>query len=128
MDYAISLVFEDQEEGIVEIDRDLICHTLQGKPIKPKTLGQKKYVDSIREGMITFGLGPAGTGKTYLAMAMAITAFKRNEVNRIILTRPAIEAGENWDFFRVTFKVRSIRTCDLRYMMLFIRLWERKVF
>ena len=78
VDYAISLVFEDQEEGIVEIDRDLICHTLQGKPIKPKTLGQKKYVDSIREGMITFGLGPAGTGKTYLAMAMAITAFKRN--------------------------------------------------
>ena len=66
VDYAISLVFEDQEEGIVEIDRDLICHTLQGKPIKPKTLGQKKYVDAIREGMITFGLGPAGTGKTYL--------------------------------------------------------------
>ena len=98
VDYAISLVFEDQEEGIVEIDRDLICHTLQGKPIKPKTLGQKKYVDSIREGMITFGLGPAGTGKTYLAMAMAITAFKRNEVNRIILTRPAIEAGEKLGF------------------------------
>ena len=82
----------------MEIDRDLICHTLQGKPIKPKTLGQKKYVDSIREGMITFGLGPAGTGKTYLAMAMAITAFKRNEVNRIILTRPAIEAGEKLGF------------------------------
>ena len=77
--------------------------------------------------MITFGLGPAGTGKTYLAMAMAITAFKRNEVNRIILTRPAIEAGENWDFFREIFKVRSIRTC-VRYMMLFIRSWERKVF
>ena len=94
VDYAISLVFEDQEEGIVEIDRDLICHTLQGKPVKPKTLGQKKYVDAIRNGMITFGLGPAGTGKTYLAMAMAITAFKRGEVNRIILTRPAIVAGE----------------------------------
>ena len=75
VDYAISLVFEDQEEGIVEIDRELICHTLQGKPIKPKTLGQKKYVDAIRKDMITFGLGPAGTGKTYLAMAMAITAF-----------------------------------------------------
>ena len=98
MDYAISLVFEDQEEGIVEIDRDLICHTLQGKPIKPKTLGQKKYVDAIRDGMITFGLGPAGTGKTYLAMAMAITAFKRNDVSRIILTRPAIEAGEKLGF------------------------------
>ena len=98
MDYAISLVFEDQEEGIVAIDKDLICHTLQGKPIKPKTLGQKRYVDAIRDDMITFGLGPAGTGKTYLAMAMAITAFKRNEVNRIILTRPAIEAGEKLGF------------------------------
>ena len=94
VNYAISLVFEGQEEEIVEIDKDLICHTLQGKPIKPKTLGQKKYVDAIRNGMITFGLGPAGTGKTYLAMAMAITAFKNNEVSRIILTRPAIEAGE----------------------------------
>ncbi len=98
VDYAISLVFEDHEEGIVEIDRDLICHTLQGKPVKPKTLGQKTYVDTIRNGMITFGLGPAGTGKTYLAMAMAITAFKRNEVSRIILTRPAIEAGEKLGF------------------------------
>ena len=98
VDYAISLVFEDHEEGIVEIDRDLICHTLQGKPVKPKTLGQKTYVDTIRNGMITFGLGPAGTGKTYLAMAMAITAFKRNEVSRIILTRPPIEAGEKLGF------------------------------
>lgn len=98
VDYAISLVYEDQEEGIVEIDRELICHTLQGKPIKPKTLGQKRYVDAIREGMITFGLGPAGTGKTYLAMAMAITAFKSNDVSRIILTRPAIEAGEKLGF------------------------------
>ena len=98
VDYAISLVFEDQEEGIVAIDKDLICHTLQGKPIKPKALGQKRYVDAIRDGMITFGLGPAGTGKTYLAMAMAITAFKRNEVGRIILTRPAIEAGEKLGF------------------------------
>ena len=98
VDYAISLVFEDQEEGIVEIDRELICHTLQGKPIKPKTLGQKRYVDAIRKDMITFGLGPAGTGKTYLAMAMAITAFKNDEVGRIILTRPAIEAGEKLGF------------------------------
>ena len=81
VDYAISLVFEDQEQQLVDIDKDLICHTLQGKPIKPKTLGQKKYVDAIRNGMITFGLGPAGTGKTYLAMAMAITAFKREEVS-----------------------------------------------
>ena len=98
VDYAISLVFEDNEKGIVEIDKDIICHTLQGKPIKPKTLGQKKYVDAIRKQMIVFGLGPAGTGKTYLAMAMAITAFKNNEVGRIILTRPAIEAGEKLGF------------------------------
>ena len=98
VDYAISLVFEDQEQQLVDIDKDLICHTLQGKPIKPKTLGQKKYVAAIRSGMITFGLGPAGTGKTYLAMAMAITAFKREEVSRIILTRPAIEAGEKLGF------------------------------
>lgn len=98
VDYAISLVYENQEEELVEIDKDLICYTLQGKPIKPKTLGQKKYVDAIRTQMITFGLGPAGTGKTYLAMAMAITAFKKNEVGRIILTRPAIEAGEKLGF------------------------------
>ncbi|MFI3172187.1 MAG: PhoH family protein [Eubacteriales bacterium] len=98
VDYAISLVFEDMENQIVEIDKDFICHTLNGKPIKPKTLGQKSYVDSIRKNMIVFGSGPAGTGKTYLAMAMAITAFKNNEVNRIILTRPAIEAGEKLGF------------------------------
>ena len=98
VDYALSLTMEDSVEDILTIDKDLICHTLQGKPIKPKTLGQKKYVDAIREKMITFGLGPAGPGKTYLAMAMAITAFKRNEVGRIILTRPAIEAGEKLGF------------------------------
>ena len=98
VDYALSHTMEDSAEDILTIDKDLICHTLQGKPIKPKTLGQKKYVDAIREKMITFGLGPAGTGKTYLAMAMAITAFKRNEVGRIILTRPAIEAGEKLGF------------------------------
>ena len=98
VDYAISLVFEDNEKELVEIDKDVICHTLQGKPIKPKTVGQKKYVDAIRKQMIVFGLGPAGTGKTYLAMAMAITAFKNNEVGRIILTRPAIEAGEKLGF------------------------------
>ncbi len=98
VDYAISLVFEDMENQIVEMDKDTICHTLNGKPIKPKTMGQKSYVDAIRNNMIVFGSGPAGTGKTYLAMAMAITAFKNNEVNRIILTRPAIEAGEKLGF------------------------------
>jgi phosphate starvation-inducible PhoH-like protein len=98
VDYALSLTFEDKEERILEIDQDVICRTINGKPIKPKTVGQKEYVDAIREKMIVFGLGPAGTGKTYLAMAMAIQAFKNNEVNRIILTRPAIEAGEKLGF------------------------------
>lgn len=98
VDYTLSLAMEDEEGKVLEIDEDIICHTLQGKPIKPKTLGQKKYVDAIRKQMIVFGLGPAGTGKTYLAMAMAITAFKNNEVGRIILTRPAIEAGEKLGF------------------------------
>ena len=83
---------------MVAIDRDIICHTIAGKPVKPKTLGQKSYVDNIRKKMIVFGMGPAGTGKTYLAMAMAITAFKNEEVSRIILTRPAIEAGEKLGF------------------------------
>lgn len=98
VDYTLALSMEDSESKVLEIDGDIICHTLQGKPIKPKTLGQKKYVDAIRKQMIVFGLGPAGTGKTYLAMAMAITAFKNNEVGRIILTRPAIEAGEKLGF------------------------------
>ena len=98
VDYALALSEEEQTEALGEIDKDLICHTINGKPIKPKTLGQKAYVDAIRENMIVFGLGPAGTGKTYLAMAMAITAFKKDEVSRIILTRPAIEAGEKLGF------------------------------
>ena len=98
VDYAIAMGMEEKEKVIAEIDGDCICHTVSGKPIKPKTLGQKEYVDAIRKNMIVFGLGPAGTGKTYLAMAMAITAFKNEEVSRIILTRPAIEAGEKLGF------------------------------
>ena len=98
VNYVLALSMEQQESAIVELDGDLICHTMSGRPIKPKTLGQKKYVDQIRDKMIVFGIGPAGTGKTYLAMAMAITAFRNDEVSRIILTRPAIEAGENLGF------------------------------
>lgn len=98
VNYCLSLVYEDKEAVINQIDNDLIAFTIGGKPIKPKTLGQKQYVDQIRNKMIVFGMGPAGTGKTYLAMACAITAFKNNEVNRIILTRPAIEAGEKLGF------------------------------
>ncbi len=98
VDYAITMGMEEKENVITEIDTDCICHTVNGRPVKPKTLGQKMYVDAIRKNMIVFGLGPAGTGKTYLAMAMAITAFKNDEVGRIILTRPAIEAGEKLGF------------------------------
>ena len=96
--YALALSIDDKVSTINEIDKDLICHTIQGKPIKPKTMGQKRYVDLIRKKMIVFGIGPAGTGKTYLAMAMGIQAFKNDEVSRIILTRPAIEAGEKLGF------------------------------
>ena len=98
IDYAISLSRENNEKALSVMDKDVICHTINGKPIKPKTLGQKDYVDAMKKDMIVFGIGPAGTGKTYLAMAMAITAFKNNEVNKIILTRPAIEAGEKLGF------------------------------
>ena len=98
VNYALALLQEHKGSEMVEIDKDVICHTIQGKPVKPKTLGQKDYVDNIRKKMIVFGMGPAGTGKTYLAMAMAITAFKNEEVGRIILTRPAIEAGEKLGF------------------------------
>jgi len=98
VNYALSLSLEDNQNAILEVDKDLVCRTISGKPIKPKTLGQKQYVDMIRKNTIVFGIGPAGTGKTYLAMAMAIDAFKNNEVGRIILTRPAIEAGEKLGF------------------------------
>ncbi len=98
VNYALSLLMEEKESALTEIDSDLICNTIQGRPIKPKTLGQKNYVDQIRKNMIVFGVGPAGTGKTYLAMAMAVTAFRNEEVSRIILTRPAIEAGEKLGF------------------------------
>lgn len=96
--YAIELVLEGKENLIKEMINEVICVTATGKSIKPKTLGQKRYIDAIRKNDIVFGIGPAGTGKTYLAMAMAIQAFKNKQVNRIILTRPAVEAGENLGF------------------------------
>ncbi|MBQ0026935.1 MAG: PhoH family protein [Lachnospiraceae bacterium] len=98
VDYAIAQTADNKDSQLLEMDDDIICRTISGKPIKPKTSGQKKYVDAIRNSMITFGLGPAGTGKTYLAMAMAVQALKSGEVTRLILTRPAIEAGEKLGF------------------------------
>lgn len=96
--YTIQLIYEGKEEKIQELLDETICITASGKAIKPKTLGQKRYIDAIKKKDIVFGIGPAGTGKTYLAMAMAVNAYKNKEVNRIILTRPAVEAGENLGF------------------------------
>lgn len=96
--YVLSLVNEGTEDKLSGLIGDCICMTAKGKPVKPKTLGQKKYVEAIRQNTITLGAGPAGTGKTYLAVAMAVTAFRAKEVNRIILTRPAVEAGEKLGF------------------------------
>ena len=95
--YSLSLLLEGSEEKIKELE-DTIILTQRGKAVQPKTLGQKEYINLIKNNDITFGIGPAGTGKTYLAVAMAVKAFKRDEVSRIILTRPAVEAGENLGF------------------------------
>lgn len=96
--YCMSLADDGSEEKIEQLAGDCICITSKGKPLKPKTLGQKKYCTAIKENTITVGIGPAGTGKTYLAVAMAVTAFRSRQVNRIILTRPAVEAGEKLGF------------------------------
>lgn len=96
--YIINLVKAGNEEHINDIARDVLCVTAKGKPIKPKTLGQKRYVEAVKKNTITLGIGPAGTGKTYLAVAAAVAAFRDKQVNRIILTRPAVEAGERLGF------------------------------
>lgn len=96
--YSIQLVQEGQEDKMKDLLNEVICITASGKSVKPKTLGQKRYINSIKCNDIVFGIGPAGTGKTYLAMAMAVNAFKNKEINRIILTRPAVEAGESLGF------------------------------
>lgn len=96
--YVLSLVREGTEDKLQSMISDCICITSKGRPVKPKTLGQTKYIEAIKSNTITLGIGPAGTGKTYLAVAMAVTAFRAKEVNRIILTRPAVEAGEKLGF------------------------------
>ena len=96
--YVTSLVDEGGEDQLKSMNGDCICMTTKGRPVKPKTLGQEKYVQAIRDNTIVIGVGPAGTGKTYLAVAMAVSAFRAKEVNRIILTRPAVEAGEKLGF------------------------------
>ena len=96
--YVMTLVGEGNESQIATMGNDCVCITSRGKPVKPKTLGQKKYIEAIKDNTIVFGIGPAGTGKTYLAVAMAVNAFRAKEVNRIILTRPAVEAGEKLGF------------------------------
>ena len=96
--YCISLAHDGAEKRVKELTEDFVTVTVKGRPIRPKTLGQKEYLSAIRSNAITFGVGPAGTGKTYLAVAMAVKAFKAKEVSRIILTRPAVEAGEKLGF------------------------------
>ena len=96
--YSISLIKNNEKRPFSELLKDTVVYTSMGKPIRAKTLGQKRYIDNINNNDIVFGIGPAGTGKTYLAMAAAVRAFKAKEVNRIILTRPAVEAGENLGF------------------------------
>ena len=96
--YVLQLVKSGQEDKIGQVARDVLCVTAKGKPIKPKTLGQKRYVDAIKANTVTLGIGPAGTGKTYLAVAAAVAAFRAGQINRIILTRPAVEAGERLGF------------------------------
>ena len=96
--YVMDLVDEGQEQKVSQLSDDVVCITAKGRPLKAKTFGQKKYLEAIKNNTITFGVGPAGTGKTYLAVAMAVRAFRSHDINRIILTRPAVEAGEKLGF------------------------------
>ena len=96
--YCMSMAAEDSEDKLMQLAGDVVCITSKGKPVKPKTVGQRTYCEDIRKNTITIGVGPAGTGKTYLAVAMAVAAFRAQQINRIILTRPAVEAGEKLGF------------------------------
>ena len=96
--YVVSMVQDGTEDKLASLSDDCVCITTKGRPVRPKTLGQKKYVDAIKQNTVTFGVGPAGTGKTYLAVAMAVRSFRAHDINRIVLTRPAVEAGEKLGF------------------------------
>ena len=125
--YVMSLASDGDEAGIEKLsDTDCICITSKGKPIKPKTIGQKKYVEAIRENTVTIGVGPAGTGKTYLAVAMAVEAFRAKNVNRIILKDRRSRQAKSWDFCPATFSRRSTRTCG-RFTTHFLTCLERKI-
>lgn len=121
---AISMVKNDEIDKFVALYEEEIIKDNTGKPIRVKTLGQKLYVDSVKQHDVTFGIGPAGTGKTFLAVTLAVTALKRGQVKRIILTRPAVEAGESLGFLPGDLKERSILTLD-PFMMPCIRFWEK---
>ena len=110
VDYVIGMAADGRAGELEDLD-DCVCVTTKGKPIKAKTVGQKKYVEAIRKNTVTIGVGPAGTGKTFLAVAMSVKALRDREVERIILTRPAVEAGKSSDFCRGTFRTRSTRIC-----------------
>lgn len=129
--YAISMVEEDMEDKLYTLEKDIVCITSKGKPIKAKTLGQKKYINAITNNIITFGIGPAGTGKTYLAVALAVSSLKRKEVSRIVITRPAVEAGESLGFLpgdlqsKVDPYLRPLH--DALYDMLGVEAYQRYV-
>ena len=111
--YVMGQIDDGNEDQLVDLGKDVVCITSSGAPLKAKTLGQKQYIEKIKNNPIVFGIGPAGTGKTYLAVAMAVSAFKNKEVNRIILTRPAIEAGESLGFLPAICRKRLPHTCAL---------------
>lgn len=108
--YLVDLAAEGKIDKITGFSDDHVCVTARGRHIKSKTHGQRRYIRAIRDNTVVFGIGPAGTGKTFLAVAMAVNAFKDKQVNRIVLTRPAVEAGKNWVFCPATCRTRSTRT------------------
>ena len=123
--YLVDLVRAGKEEQVTKMAKDVVCVTAKGRPVKAKTIGQQTYLKAISKNTITIGVGPAGTGKTYLAVAQAVAAFRAKEVNRIILTRPAVEAGERLGSSRAICRTRSTRICG-RYTTRCLTCWGRR--